>query len=565
MLKSLDPKTCIWSEHGELAPLGDVNTERHADVAAIIVSRNRQDLVDSLVEQLKSMGKGLTMDIHVVEMGTDEDKLSRHCSLRYDDGDFRGKCYGHNVGLRLARSKGSYRYYFILMNDVVFEQGVDAVGDLVRMADSNPGIGLLSPSEIGDALPGHVKPRPGSQFHLVSSPDYLAFLIRSECVDAVGFMNPEFKFCWGAIVELSYKLYSKGWKVAYSDTVKMKHLGGTTYGKAKGTISRDEYQKRAKEFAARYFVEHYGKNWDEEWTKVLPPEVDFNTFKSGRKTWESVFQKEKTKGVKPGELFAKALNAFGSRKKKAESPLAAEIEALNPWYYEVKIGDIKVVPGIGSKQTPEELRARVEYRTKLIVDGLAKKYDFKGKKLLDIASNCGYWSARYAELGATSLVAVEGRADYAKQGRLYWGNNNFVKPGAVEFLHGNVMDPEVWKKIRAKAPYDFTLCCGILYHILEYDKLLANIAEVTKEAVLLDTRVAEKEETVEEPGGWSFDAVIETRKKTVPNLDRMKKIMDGLGFATEELSINDPVPYGLHGADDYSKGNRVALLAIRKK
>ena len=36
-------------------------------------------------------------------------------------------------------------------------------------------------------------------------------------------------------------------------------------------------------------------------------------------------------------------------------------------------------------------------------------------------------------------------------------------------------------------------------------------------------------------------------------------------FDVERLSIDDPVPHGLKGIDDYSEGKRVALLAIRKK
>ena len=86
----------IWDEHGELVPLTPAPAAEHeADVAAIVVSRNRPDLVDGMVRQLRGMGGSLTMDTYVVEMGTDPDKLSPHCSLRYDDPDFRGKCYGH--------------------------------------------------------------------------------------------------------------------------------------------------------------------------------------------------------------------------------------------------------------------------------------------------------------------------------------------------------------------------------------------------------------------------------------------------------------------------------------
>ena len=223
----------IWNDRGELVPLNPApDVEHSADIAVIIVSRNRPDLADSLARQALDMGRGLTKDIYVIEMGSDEDKLSAYCSLRYEDTDYRGKCYGHNVGLRFARSKGNYRYYWILMNDLVFEDGVDALSELVAIADANPRIAILSPTEPGgDAYPA-CKPQEGVDFHIVSTCDYLSLLTRAESVNEVGFLNPDFKYCWGAIHELAYKLYLNKWRVAYCDKVTMKHLGGTTYGVA---------------------------------------------------------------------------------------------------------------------------------------------------------------------------------------------------------------------------------------------------------------------------------------------------------------------------------------------
>lgn len=559
----------IWDEQGNLVPLHPVPAvDREADVAAIIVTRNRADLADALVSQLEKMGGQLSMDIYVIEMGSDQDKLSRACSLRYEDDDFRGKCYGHNVGLRLARSQCKYRYYWILMNDLVFEDGQDAIGELVRIADANARIAVLSPTEPQGVCPWG-KPMPDGDLHVVPQCDYLALLVRAASIDRVGFLNPEFRYCWGAIHELAYKLYAAGWQLAYCDKVTMKHLGGTTYGKAKGTVSREEYRRKASEFAARYFVEHYGSKWDEDFTKVLSPELNWYHFSRARRNWEAVDNGKQRAGPELARRVLRSAKWFSKRvftsvrNHSSKADLRRQIDALHPWYYEVNIGGITVAPGIGSRQTPNELRGRVAYRTRLLVDEVGKRYDVAGKRLLDIASNCGYWAARYAELGAKSLVAVEGRAAYVAQGRLYWGNNQFVREEEFEFVHGNVMDTRVWDAVEVKGPFEFSLCCGILYHIPDYQTLLRHIARVTTEAVLIDTRVADREEVVEEPGGYCFDAIVETGRKKVPNLARLVRVMTELGFKTERLTIAERVPEGLKGPDDYEQGNRVALLAIR--
>jgi GT2 family glycosyltransferase len=565
----------VWDKAGNLLSLDPhPRVTRAADVAAIVVNRNRADLTDALVDQLKGMATDLSMDVYVIEMGSDLDNLSRHCSLHYEDPDFRGKCFGHNVGLRLARSRSNYRYYWILMNDLVFDDDADAIGELVRIADATPEIALISPTELDSASPVG-KPIEGLEYHFVCSPDYLCFLMRADAVHTVGFLNPDFQYCWGAIQELCYKLYAAGHKVAYCDKVVMKHLGGTTYGKAKNTVCRVEYRKRAAQFAARYFIEHYGNSWDEELCSVLPPEVDLHLWRKGRKRWEASLDKAAPQ-VPPGSGLASKLKRKGvqivrsakeSLNKLLHNPseLEIKIHSLDPWYYPLKIADLAVTPGTGARQSAEKLAGRVRYRTELLVNELAERYDFSGKRILDLAANCAYWSARYAERGATSLLAVEGRLAYVEQGLVYWKHNNFMEPDAYRFLHGNVMGTSTWKTIEAAGPFDFTLCCGILYHIPDYTDLLDRASAVTREAILVDTRVAEEEHLKEEPGGHHFDAIVETRVKKVPELSRLTAKLNALGFAVERLATDTPVPDGLKGADDYSLGNRVTLLAMRRE
>ncbi|MBN1674478.1 MAG: hypothetical protein JXR37_25745 [Kiritimatiellae bacterium] len=561
----------VWDEAGQLRPLVPAPpVDEKADVAAIIVNRNRADLTDALVGQLQSMAENLRMDVFVVEMGSEGDGISRHGSFHYADADFRGKCFGHNVGLRVARATAKYRYYWILMNDLVFEDGVDAVGELVRIAEANPDIAIISPTETAGACPWG-KPVPGRTHRTVPTCDYLCLLVRAEAVEKVGFLNPDFKYCWGAIHELAYKLYTRDWRVAYCDKVTVRHLGGTTYGKAAKTASRAEYQKKAKAFAARYFVEHYGTDWDDVFTRALPEELNWFSFRNTRGQWEAGdvqpparrnllrrLVRRARREVKRLLRVARALSRSGR--------LRRQIDSLNPWYYNVSIGGLEVVPGIGSKQSAEELINRVAYRSRLLVDRVQQKYDVEGKRILDIASNCAYWSARYAERGARSLLAVEGRIDYVRQGLLYWDNNRFMPRGAYRFLHGNVMAHDTWDQIRLEAPFDFTLCCGILYHVPAYRRLIEDIASVTTEAILIDSRVSDSgEKLIEEPGGHCFDAIVETRVKLRPNVDSLFEVLRRVGFEPLSLGSAGPVPVGLRGADDYEAGNRIALLALRKE
>ena len=123
------------------------------------------------------------------------------------------------------------------MNDVVFDEGVDASRILVDTMEADPRLAILSPTCNDRSYPGSDR-RPGGGWRPVTTCDYLGFMMRASAMEEVGFLSSEFKYCWGAIHELSYKLYRGGWFLAYSDDVTYTHLGGSTYGvKGTGTIS----------------------------------------------------------------------------------------------------------------------------------------------------------------------------------------------------------------------------------------------------------------------------------------------------------------------------------------
>ena len=884
-------------------------------IAVLVASRNRPDLVERLASFLQR-NTSVDYDLIVVECGTDSDKLTPHSTLRYDDPDFRGKCFGHAMALgharQLAAGSGPYDYYWVLMNDLEFAEGTDLARVLVETMECNPRMAILSPTDTDGAYPGSA-PRPGGGWRAVTTCDYLGFMMRARAVDEVGFLNPSFRYCWGAIHELSYHLYRHGWFVAYSDDVSYRHLGGSTYGAlGTDTISREEYQRRAKRFAYAYFLPVYGPDWARlfwaaaqghgieidtyaehqrywstafapgelaelharpaaappervperaafepapgellkihlgcgpdhregwlnvdvnpdlrpdmvsradslptladgcaeaiecchlfehltitearaalrEWRRLLtpggelrlelpdfaqcvrligtdvdgwdlgmiglygyPPAIDVEgapqlhkwgwTPESLRaeleaagfvdvrqvpitQTWRKAARYDRdmrlvsrVSGPAPVEaapagtsgeargpvqrvfawpryadpqaldelfhVFARvlsvredatlflrhepaldgpqeevlaALYASHARVLGAQTPLelslldepldadgwrslgermdvrirtapaddepprdgprcmatpvvedaaallqllshgtlvparpvveagedewrggvaagadspepalVAQVEALHPWFYPVELGGLRVVPGVGTDWEGERLENRTARRATLLVDAVLERVDFEGRSLLDLACNCGYWSAHYVRAGARRLLGIEGRERTVAQAELYWGVNGFLPPPERAFLCGNVSDPATWETIRAGAPFDVTLCAGILYHLPNYDEVLRRAAAVTREVLILDTRVTDgEEERVREPGDLNFNAIAETREKFVPNRDRLLDLLRELGFAPEVLPVGFPAGPGVEDVDSYADGHRITVVARR--
>jgi hypothetical protein len=146
---------------------------------------------------------------------------------------------------------------------------------------------------------------------------------------------------------------------------------------------------------------------------------------------------------------------------------------------------------------------------------------------------------------------------------LYWGLNDFAPDGSFHFIHGDVTASETWRRAEAFGPFDFVLCAGILYHLPNPLDALRRVARASGEALAVDTRVSDDAALVREPGGWSFDAIIQTRDKRNPRAADLIAVLEEEGFAVENVSRTDPVPKGMGGGDDFSKGRRVVLFAKR--
>jgi len=242
-----------------------------------IVNRNTPDLAEDQKRQIELMSKRIPF--------LNNEIIIYNCNEEI----FQGKLVGHFKALQEHRDENC-DYYWFNHPDLSFAIDMKCLETLLAVMENNPMIAVISP--VHNSYYENMY-KEESIWHPVAACDYLSLLIRQSAVKKIGFLNPEFKYCWGAIHEYSYKVHSNGWCIAYCDAAKMHHFGGTTYGK-KGAISRDEYIQNAKDFAKNYFVKNYGEGWDKEFAKLLPEGV-LNVYSIHRKYWEDTTQGKKHK------------------------------------------------------------------------------------------------------------------------------------------------------------------------------------------------------------------------------------------------------------------------------
>lgn len=256
-------------------------------VAIIVMNRDRPDITDKVVEQVKDMGEGLETSLFVVEAGSRPENRSRYATHYFRDPNYKGRYYAFNQGLKFAhQEKPAYDYYWFVVNDIIFPEGQDTLKLLWEAMQEDPKMAAIGPGEPEAKDYKGCHPKPGRRWHKVSTIHGLAMLVRGTAYREVGYCSPKFHYAQGASTELAYKLYKAGWFLAYSDIAHLYHdQSGSTYGVVT-KISRHEYNRRARDFASQYFRKHYGKNWDQLFTSVLPEDVEDNTFPWQKEVWD---------------------------------------------------------------------------------------------------------------------------------------------------------------------------------------------------------------------------------------------------------------------------------------
>jgi SAM-dependent methyltransferase len=242
-------------------------------------------------------------------------------------------------------------------------------------------------------------------------------------------------------------------------------------------------------------------------------------------------------------------------------PTLADIRALNPWFYQVRIGDHVVRPGVYpdgcADRKSASLITRQQYRQRILVDAVTQHVNFEGKRILDVACNCGYWSSIYlAEYGAAEMVGIEGRERFIKQAVMLYTDKGLGD--YATFIEGNVMDVDY----SSLGQFDIVLCAGILYHLPEPCKLLELLADVRPQVIIIDTRVGNGRE-IAEPRNRCFNAIDETARKIVPTRRSLVACMTKLGYTVGLVAAPMEQPPDIGAADNYLNGSRICMLCKR--
>lgn len=182
-----------------------------------------------------------------------------------------------------------------------------------------------------------------------------------------------------------------------------------------------------------------------------------------------------------------------------------------------------------------------------------------GKRILDLGCNAGFWSLHAVQNGCDYTVGIDGRQMHIDQANFVFEVHEIPK-SRFDFIQGNVFEVD----FQSLGHFDIILCLGLLYHVSKPMELLEKMAAVSKDILVIDTRVAKgkgsfiqirHEDTSDPRNAYDYQLVFRPSKLAVVEMAGQ------FGYRTTMLK---PKFDNYEGAQVYKKGTRRAFICSKQ-
>jgi tRNA (mo5U34)-methyltransferase len=164
--------------------------------------------------------------------------------------------------------------------------------------------------------------------------------------------------------------------------------------------------------------------------------------------------------------------------------ILAELHRLAPWFHRIDLGD-----GIFTK-TESVMGEPVDHpRESWEVIGRCLPDDLRGKSVLDVGCNGGFYCVEAKRRGAGRVLGVDGQRQHVRQAL-------FVRKVLgldLEFRRFSVYD----LKPENVGRFDITLALGLVYHLKHLVFALERLFDVTNELLIIESAIIPPEKTPE--------------------------------------------------------------------
>jgi len=234
--------------------------------------------------------------------------------------------------------------------------------------------------------------------------------------------------------------------------------------------------------------------------------------------------------------------------------IAREVERLSPWHYEFDLG------GVRTPIRAREWINRHRQRHRYFFDPLVQAGFFRGKRVLDLGCNAGFWSLNAVAAGCEFVLGIDARDRHIEQARFVF--RALDVPGhRYRFANANVfaMTPD-----SLGGRFDVVLCLGLLYHVCKPMELFERIDAVNDDVLLIDSTVYKSDDVVMKLRHEPLDdprmsADYELVFLPSPGAVHWMAVATGYSCHTLGLRFDD-----WEGCEDFRDGDRYAFACAKR-
>ena len=158
-----------------------------------------------------------------------------------------------------------------------------------------------------------------------------------------------------------------------------------------------------------------------------------------------------------------------------------KIDSFERWHYQFDLrGNLTPI-------RKERQINRHQQRKKHFFDPLVQLFggSLAGKRVLDLASNAGFWSFNSIQAGCDYVLGVEGRQMHVDQANFVFDVKE-VEKDRYDFVLGDIFETD----FQQYGNFDVVLCLGLMYHVSKHVELLEKISEVNDDVLIIDTTLS---------------------------------------------------------------------------
>jgi 2-polyprenyl-3-methyl-5-hydroxy-6-metoxy-1,4-benzoquinol methylase len=231
--------------------------------------------------------------------------------------------------------------------------------------------------------------------------------------------------------------------------------------------------------------------------------------------------------------------------------LENRIAAFPRWYYRFEFADGVVTPVPDPATVNRHSQRRAYFFDPLIA--LAGG-SLKGRRVLDLGCNAGYWSLQALEAGADFVLGVDAEQMHVDQANLVFEAKG-ADPGRYRFQAANVFEHELTEG------FDIVLCLGLMDHVAKPVELFELMAATGAETIVIDTEISRSRLSLFEADSlYDADKVVDYRLVLIPSRDAVTDLAAQFGFDTVALAQNMT---DYTGMNDYRRQRRLAFICSK--